>query len=148
MVADQAHPTHRGGAPLRRHHNFEVDRALLEADRTTMQTLQTSLSLIAFGFSITTFFFDAVGKGLRAAPELGARRLGLVLVILGVVFLATGLIAQFPYRQGLLRRLVGADERRPDIFSVFMTPPIITAAMLLVIGIVVLIGMLLRRMAG
>jgi len=56
--------------------------ALIDAERLTMQTVQTALSLIGFGFTINAFFDDHSGAGVAA------RRLGLGMLTLGMVFLA------------------------------------------------------------
>jgi len=71
----------------------------MEADRLMMQMTQTSISLIGFGFTIYAFFS-------MADADRTARRLGLTLLCLGLVFLAMGI-----YNQAWLRLRIGARYR-------------------------------------
>lgn len=66
----------------------EQDRELIDADRLMMQMVQTSISLIAFGFTIFAFF-----NGVAYASQT-ARRLGLALLCLGLAFLALSIFNQ------------------------------------------------------
>ena len=50
----------------------EYDRLLIDADRITMQIVQTALSLIGFGFTLHAFFTIVVKQ-----QDIWARRVGL-----------------------------------------------------------------------
>jgi uncharacterized membrane protein YidH (DUF202 family) len=117
--------------------------ALIDADRLMMQLVQTSLSLIGFGFSINAFFNDPNARGGMVAANLAARRLGLALLCLGMLFLAMGVWNQFTFRRGLARQfehLPGAPDSQ--IYSA--APSFVLAASLLLIGLYGLISILLR----
>ena len=78
------------------------ERSRLAMERTTMGYLRTSISLIGFGFAIPTFFLML--KEVPGFEDLSAARprfLGLSLLILAIVMLATAIAQQSMY----LRRL-------------------------------------------
>ena len=111
--------------------------ALIDAERLTMQTVQTSLSLIGFGFTINAFFNDVSGAGLAA------RRLGLGMLTLGMVFMAMAVWNQIKYRRALARRfrhLPRTGEAMPFSASASMT----AAFGLLLIGIFGFVSIILR----
>ena len=117
-------------------------RTRLAEDRTLMAVIRTSLSLIGFGFTIYQFFQrlreqDIIARA--AAP----RHFGFALVALGVLMLFLGIVYHVQFMFGL-RRL--RQSMRDDgliygetVFPVSLT--LITAFLLLVIGITAIVGM-------
>ena len=117
-------------------------RTRLAEDRTLMAVIRTSLSLIGFGFTIYQFFQrlreqDVIARA--AAP----RHFGFALVALGVLMLFLGIVYHVQFMFGL-RRL--RQSMRDDgliygetVFPVSLT--LITAFLLLVIGITAIVGM-------
>jgi putative membrane protein len=79
---------------------MSFQRTRMSADRTLMSVIRTSLSLISFGFTIYQFF-----KKLHQSDVIGtdnsARNFGTVLVLLGIVMLAIGIIYQLRFMIGL-----------------------------------------------
>jgi putative membrane protein len=144
VLADDAETAAQARA--RRREAFH--QAVLAADRMTMQVVQTALSLIGFGFSITAFFFEAPTKGLRLDVDAPARRLGLALLSLGLLFLGMSLGTQLMHRGVLLSRYLARKPTSADRFAVYVSPAMITAALLLVIGLVAWSWVVMRRLAG
>ncbi|HWU53876.1 MAG TPA: DUF202 domain-containing protein [Rhizomicrobium sp.] len=110
-------------------------RTLLATERTLKAETRTSLSLIAFGFTIVQFFeklrdMSTVGHPVRAETP---RNLGLALIGLGV---ASALISIWQYRR-LVNRLWSKDlaafsgeEQKP-----MWTPTVIVLSAICLIGI-------------
>jgi putative membrane protein len=120
-----------------------LERALLDAERIMMQTVQTSLSLIGFGFTIAEFFSGAA-PGLPARPN--ARIVGEALLMLGLLLLALGIWTHAQYRREVARELRRIGVRRPAYGSRYLdTPSFIVAILLLLIGFLILGGVLFRR---
>src|SRR5690242_9894596 len=66
---------------------FDFERTLMDADRTMLQCLQTSLSLIGLGITINTFF-NNVARARGAGGEGMARDVGLGLLAVGIFLLS------------------------------------------------------------
>lgn len=112
----------------------EQDRELIDADRLMMQMVQTSISLIAFGFTIYAFF-----TGVEEASRT-ARRLGLVLLWLGLMFLGTGIYNQSRLRLRIKARYRNAGIPRSQRYSA--APSFALAISLLVAGLWALLSVL------
>ncbi|HZF38270.1 MAG TPA: DUF202 domain-containing protein [Blastocatellia bacterium] len=123
-------------------------RTRMSADRTLMAVIRTSLSLIGFGFTIYQFF-----RYLResaGAPQLlrieAPRNFGMALVILGVVMLSLGIWRHVAFMLELrAERKTHVDQGLipgDDKFPVSIT--LITAALLLMLGLVAIVGMVMR----
>jgi putative membrane protein len=114
----------------------------MDAERIMMQTVQTSLSLIGFGFTITEFFSgDAVRGAFAPSPHENARLLGEALLILGLLLLTMGIWNQANYRRRLgrlMQRTVGRPLRG-NTLRYRETPSFLIAVLLLVVGLVALI---------
>jgi len=111
--------------------------ALIDAERLTMQTVQTALSLIGFGFTINAFFDDHSGAGVAA------RRLGLGMLTLGMVFLALAVWNQVRYRRALARRfkdLPRTGDAMPFSASASMTAGVV----LLLLGLFGFVSIMVR----
>jgi putative membrane protein len=124
-----------------RRHDFE--RTLMEADRMMMQTVQTALSLIGFGFTINTFFNEVDPSRTATAGE-AARALGVALLMIGLLLLVTGTWTQARFRRELKQRYGGAElkEAGQGLRSRF-TPSFVSAVLLMLVGVVALAWVLL-----
>ena len=88
--------------------DLAFERSKMASDRTTMAFLRTAISLIGFGFSIPALFQVLTGvPGMEDAPIERARLVGLSMLFLAVVMLATAIAQQIIY----LRRLSQAAQR-------------------------------------
>ena len=117
----------------------ERDVAIRDADRLLMQIIQLSISLIGFGFTINAFFNGVAESGAVLDADQTARRLGLALLSLGLVFLAMGIWNQSRFRRSIwarYRRLAGANAAAEDgahRYSAF--PSFLLAVLLLIVGL-------------
>lgn len=121
---------------------MSFQRTRMSADRTLMSVIRTSLSLISFGFTIFQVF-----EKLREAGTLthaaAPRNFGIALVALGIVMLVVGIVYHVQFMTGL------RDERHAMtdaglIHGESIFPPsltLMTAAVLLVIGVFAIISM-------
>jgi putative membrane protein len=120
-------------------------RTRMSADRTLMSVIRTSLSLIGFGFTIFQFFQrlreqDVISKA--AAP----RNFGVTLVGLGIVMLILGIAYHVQFMLGLrhLRQSMAHEGliHAESGFPVSLT--LITALVLLVIGVAAIVSMIFQ----
>ena len=119
---------------MRQLSSLALDRTMYSSERSVMAWMRTSASLYTFGFTITKFV-DYLGKqeeGLEYAE--GLERLGLVLILIGIVALVLGIIEHVK-RARIMKRLGQADPSRLHL-------PVVGVLLLLTIGISVLIGLL------
>jgi putative membrane protein len=120
-------------------------RTLLATERTLKAETRTSVSLIAFGFTIVQFFeklrdmSSSTGHVVRAETP---RDLGLALIALGV---ASGLVSILQYRR-LENRLWSKDlaafsgrQERPQ-----WTPTVIVLTIVCMIGVFALFAVLMH----
>jgi putative membrane protein len=118
----------------------ERERAVIDADRLMMQMVQTSVSLIGFGFTINAFF-----SGAQDADQT-ARRTGLALLCAGLAFLALGIWNQARLRLSIIarHRAQGGkdDSRRYRGYNA--APSFLLAAVLLIVGLGALASILIR----
>src|SRR5215470_8149909 len=123
-------------------------RTRMSADRTLMAVIRTSLSLIGFGFTIYQFFRylrETVG-----APQLlrseAPRKFSMALVMLGVVMLSLGIWKHIAFMIELrAERKTFADQGLipgDDKFPISIT--LITATLLLMVGLIAIVGMVMR----
>jgi len=124
---------------------MSFQRTRLSAERTLMSVIRTSLSLISFGFTIFQVFEKARDQALithAAAP----RNFGIALVALGIGMLVVGIIYHAQFMTGLRAErnamtaagLIHGESRYPVSFT------LITAAILLLIGIFAIVSMLFQ----
>jgi putative membrane protein len=124
---------------------MSFQRTRMSADRTLMSVIRTSLSLIGFGFTIAQVFEKLRDQNVitkAAAP----RNFGVALVGLGIVMLVLGILYHIQFMVGLrhLREsmreegLVHGESRFPVSFT------LITALILLVIGIAAILSLAFR----
>ena len=124
---------------------MSFQRTRMSADRTLMSVIRTSLSLIGFGFTIFQFF-----EKLQQADVLTAahapRNFGTALVALGIVMLALGIVYHVRFMLGLREQrkrmtaegLIHGESGFPPSLT------LVTAAVLLLIGIAAIVSMVFR----
>jgi putative membrane protein len=122
---------------------MSFQRTRMSADRTLMSVIRTSLSLIGFGFTIFQFF-EKLREGNVLATAAPARNFGITLVALGIVMLVLGIIYHVQFMLGLRaeRQHMKGDGliHAESVFPVSLT--LITAVVLLLIGIAAIVSML------
>ena len=124
---------------------MSFQRTRMSADRTLMSVIRTSLSLIGFGFTIFQFFEklrDAGALKHAASP----RHFGIALVLLGILMLIGGIIYHVQFMLGLReeRKSMAADGliHAESHFPVSLT--LITACLLLALGVVAIVSMVFQ----
>src|SRR5215510_800080 len=123
-------------------------RTRMSADRTLMAVIRTSLSLIGFGFTIYQFFryLRETAGGLQLLRIEAPRNFGVALVALGVGLLFLGIWKHIAFMLELrAERKTFVDQGfipGDDKFPVSIT--LITATLLLAIGLVAIVGMAMR----
>jgi|GraSoiStandDraft_1057264.scaffolds.fasta_scaffold193669_2 putative membrane protein len=123
---------------------LSFDSTRMSADNTLMATVRTSLSLISFGFTIYKVLGNASSVLPRASES--ARNIGMAMLILGLVVLATGIVSRARFGRELNRRcqrlfqaeLLAADTK----YSAAAT--YLAALALLVIGLSALASIFVR----
>jgi putative membrane protein len=121
---------------------MSFQRTRMSADRTLMSVIRTSLSLIGFGFTIFQFFHKLHESNVLKTVG-AARRFGEALAWLGVAMLVLGITYHVKFMLELRKE---REQMRADglihgetNFPVSLT--LITAALLLVIGLLAVTGM-------
>lgn len=123
-----------------------LEQRLIDADRILMQTVQTSLSMIGFGFTITSFFDDVASQIGGLGGGQNARVVGASLLVIGLLLLVMGTWTQSRYRRELQRRYAAGGEGAEawsGLQSRF-TPPYVAALLLMLVGVLSLGSVLLR----
>jgi inner membrane protein YidH len=124
---------------------MSFQRTRMSADRTLMSIIRTSLSLIGFGFTIFQFF-QKLKQGDVLTNGAPARHFGLALVSLGIGMLILGIIyhIQFMLQLRAVREelvddgLIHGQSRFP------LSLTLVTAVVLLLIGIAVVVSMIFQ----
>jgi len=125
--------------------SLAFERTLMSADRTLMAAVQTSLSLIGFGFAMFLFFNQMggeVGIDLRAP----ARNFGIGLVTMGVGLVTAGLV-EHRRRFSELRIAMNDLHRQGLLVQGFRhrkSPTAAFAVLLLLLGLLVMLGIVVR----
>lgn len=119
--------------------SLSFERTRMSADRTLMSTVRTSLALISFGFTIHEVFSRA--SNLIPGADQSGRRLGLSLLVLGVLLLVMGIVSHTLFVRAL-------SARRDRLFRLHLvrtairyhaTPTYVTAVSLLVLGLLAIL---------
>ncbi|MBL8576468.1 MAG: DUF202 domain-containing protein [Mesorhizobium sp.] len=124
---------------------LSFQRTRMSADRTLMSVIRTSLSLISFGFTIFQVFEKLRDAG-TIAHAAAPRNFGVTLVLLGIVMLVLGIVYHVQFMLGL-RHERAAMKAEGLIHGESIFPPsmtLITAVILLAIGIVAIFSMLFQ----
>jgi putative membrane protein len=124
---------------------MSFQRTRMSADRTLMSVIRTSLSLISFGFTIYQVFEKLREHNVITHAAAG-RNFGVALVALGIVMLVGGIIYHVQFMVGLReeRKSMTADGliHAQSQFPVSLT--LITAVILLLIGVFAIVSMMFR----
>jgi putative membrane protein len=124
---------------------MSFQRTRMSADRTLMSVIRTSLSLISFGFTIFQVFEKLRDQNVLTHAG-SARNFGVTLVALGILMLVGGIIYHLQFMLGLREErkamtatgLVHGDSTFPPSLT------LVTAAILLIIGIFAIVSMVFR----
>ena len=132
---------------LTREASFDLEGKLMDAERTMMQFLQTSLSLIGFGITMNTFFQHRAAGGVLATGDQTAKGVGAGLLVVGLLLLGAGISTQAQYRHDLLRRYdaLVVHATRGTRLGGRVTPSFLSAALLFIIGGGALLSMIIRK---
>ena len=122
--------------------NFE--RTMMEADRMMMQIVQTALSMIGFGFTITTFFNEVADKIVTPNGGQTARALGIALLVIGLLLLTAGTWTQARFRRELIRRYGVPQPGAARGLLTRFTPSFLSAVLLMFVGLLTLVSVLVR----
>jgi putative membrane protein len=124
---------------------MSFQRTRMSADRTLMSVIRTSLSLISFGFTIFQVF-EKLRDHNAIAHAAAGRNFGVALVALGILMLLGGIIYHLQFMVGLReeRKSMTADGliHAQSQFPVSLT--LITAVILLLIGVLAIVSMMFR----
>ena len=140
--APETSPARPPAARARAHYESTVR----EEDRLLLQILQTSISMIGFGFTINAFFQEVAVKGVGLDADQTARRLGLALLSVGLLLLASGLASQVRRRRELARRrgeLIRAGVPA-HLLDGALTPAFIAAVLLLIVSLAAIAAVFIR----
>lgn len=140
--------TNTGTELAMRRTGLAFQRTRVSADRTLMAVTRTSLSLIGFGFTIFQFFRSMHQAGtISDVASQGARNFAIVLIITGIGLLVFGLLFHIGFMKALRNErnsLVNEGLLHGELpypVSLIM----IVAVVLLAIGLVTLLGIILRE---
>jgi putative membrane protein len=117
------------------------ERTLMGADRTLMATVRTSLALIGFGFAICEVFRQLEAKHLLVGAQLAGRRVGLGMLLLGILLLVMGLLSHIRFFRNLARRsrqLVDLGRLHGSV-QYRSIPTLVTGALLSLVGVMAVI---------
>jgi putative membrane protein len=125
---------------------MSFQRTRMSADRTLMSVIRTSLSLISFGFTIYQVFKNLIDSALVGGNAHAPRNFGITLVGLGILMLIIGILYHLNFMVGLRREreamraegLIHAQSQFPPSFT------LVTALMLLFIGVSAIVSMVFR----
>jgi putative membrane protein len=124
---------------------MSFQRTRMSADRTLMSVIRTSLSLISFGFTIFQVF-EKMRDHNVIAHAAAPRNFGITLVLLGIIMLVGGIIyhVQFMLHLREVRvemtasGLIHGESKFPPSLT------LITAVILLLIGVFAIVSMVFR----
>jgi putative membrane protein len=124
---------------------MSFQRTRMSADRTLMSVIRTSLSLISFGFTIYQVFEKLRDAG-TIAHAAAPRNFGIALVALGIAMLVIGIVYHVQFMIGLRHERAAMKAaglvHGESHFPVSLT--LITAIVLLVIGVVAIVSMIFQ----
>ena len=125
---------------------MSFQRTRMSADRTLMSVIRTALSLISFGFTIYQGFKELRTTGALEGRTHAPRNFGVTLVGLGIVMLLIGIGYHAEFMRELRRT---RDELVEEglVHGQSSFPPsmtLITAVLLLCIGVAAIVSMLGR----
>ena len=121
------------------------ERELRDVERTMISIVQTSISMIGFGFTIHAFLANAdvapSGGVLGLDLDHVARRIGLALLSLGLLNLTWGMLNQVSQLGVIRRRYAHLDLSRKAYSP---TPTFVVAGLLFAVGVGAFLGMVVQ----
>lgn len=129
------------GDPRAAGREAERERELRDVERTMISIVQTSISMIGFGFTIHAFLANvavAPSGALGVDLDQVARRIGLALLSLGLINLSWGMFNQFG-QLGVIRQRYAHLSLSRKAYS--PTPTFVVASLLFAIGLCAFLGM-------
>jgi putative membrane protein len=124
---------------------MSFQRTRMSADRTLMSVIRTSLSLISFGFTIYQVF-DKLREAGSITHAAAPRNFGVALVLLGIAMLVIGIVYHVQFMVGLRHERAAMKAaglvHGESHFPVSLT--LITAFILLVIGVAAIVSMIFQ----
>ncbi|WP_305657828.1 DUF202 domain-containing protein [Phenylobacterium sp.] len=130
--------------PMTAEREMARERELRDVERTMISIVQTSISMIGFGFTIHAFLANvAVSPSGALGVDLDqvARRIGLALLSLGLINLSWGMFNQFGQLGVIRQRYAGLALSRKAYSP---TPTFVVAGLLFTIGICAFLGMVFQ----
>ena len=115
--------------------DLAFERTILGEKRTLMAWVRTAISLISFGFTIYKFFQEASTKTGLTHRLLSPRKVGMVMILFGLLSLVWGLMDHREMMNKLKKSYPGADESRSKWL----------AMLVLLFGIVMFLGVFFRQ---
>ena len=142
-MTSEAHTLSASDEMSSRRTGMSFQRTRMSADRTLMSVIRTSLSLISFGFTIAKVF-EKLREAGSVSTEKPTRNFGVTLVALGIAMLVAGIVYHVRFMYGLRRErkkmkddgLIHAESTFPASLT------LITAVVLLLIGVVVIVSLI------
>jgi putative membrane protein len=127
---------------------LDYERALMEADRMSLYTVQTALSLIGIGFTITTFFSTVAARVGAPGGGQAAIIVGVAMMLIGLQLLTMGTWTQARYRRELRRRYADVSPTGAAWagLQARFTPSFISAVLLMLVGLLALASVVARRL--
>ena len=120
------------------------ERELRDVERTMISIVQTSISMIGFGFTIHAFLANAdvaPHAVLGVDVDQVARRIGLALLSLGLLNLCWGMLNQVGQLRVIHRRYADIGQA-PNAYR--PTPTFVVAGLLFAVGIAAFMGMVVQ----
>jgi putative membrane protein len=141
-ITSQSNPDRISVELSSRRTGMSFQRTRMSADRTLMSVIRTSLSLISFGFTIFQVFQKLRDHSVITHAASG-RNFGVALVLLGILMLVGGIIYHVQFMMGLRhqREAMKADGLVHAESSYPISLTLITALILLVIGVAAIVSM-------
>jgi putative membrane protein len=126
--------------------DLTIENTIMAADRTQMSVLNSSLSLIGFGFTIFKFFQEVGRQTQPAVFGPPARNFGLLLVLLGIFLLLAGMFNRIRVVRSIEQRRQALHDQGlslvPPKHSI--SPNMAVSVMLLIGGVLVVLGIVAR----
>ena len=125
--------------------SLAFERTLISLDQSLMGAIRTSLALITFGFALVLFFHQVSGE-MGVNLRIPARNFGLSLVAMGIGLVLVGLLG---HRKRFTELCHKMDElHRRKLLSAGCpyrrSPVAVLALLLLLAGLMVMLGILVR----
>lgn len=111
------------------------DRTRVAYDNTLMSWIRTATSLITFGFAIYKFFQLELRGGAQDNRIIGTREFALMMVIVGLLSLALGILEHWQNMRTLRAEYPGIPRSRASVIAV----------LILVLGLMAFMAMIFRQ---